>query len=187
MSNSVNIRENLDKLVGQGGSAVQYDLGLIIGSFVNVAILIGAIASLIFMIMGGVQWITAGGDSGKIDKARAKFTQSIVGLAVVASTYAIFLIVQYFFGINVAVIPGGGGGGAGNGGPGTGGGAAICRVGEVANDGGAGNYCNGGSAKVKCVAAGTGPSSFINEAHWEPCDCISGTKRTDIQWVSCGN
>jgi hypothetical protein len=184
MSSTVNIRENLNNLVGQGGSAVQYDLGIIIGSFVNVAILVGAIASLIFMIMGAIQWITAGGDTGKIDKARAKFVQSIVGLAVVASTYAIFLVVQYFFGINVAVVPNGSGG-AGNGGPGAGGGAPVCTVGQTANAGSVGNYCNGGSTRMKCVAAGSGPSSFIEEAHWEPCQCISGTPRSGVTFVSC--
>lgn len=85
-----------------GGSAVvQSDLGTIIASYAGVAILIGAIATFGYLILGAIHWITAGGDTGKIDKARNQIVQSIIGLAVLASSFAIFSVVQYFFGINI--------------------------------------------------------------------------------------
>ena len=160
----VDIRSQLDALAATSGSPVQYDLGVIIGSFINMAILVGAILALVFMVIASIQWITAGGDTGKVQKARDKFVQSIIGLAVVASTYAIFLVVQYFFGIHVAALPGSG---SGVGGPGTGGGsgvvAQVCQVGQTGSDGGAGGYCtNGGAANMKCFGPGQGPSGSTN-------------------------
>ena len=43
----------------------------------------------------------AGGDKGKVESAQKKITQSIVGLALVAASYALFQIVQYFLGIKI--------------------------------------------------------------------------------------
>ncbi len=181
MDNTIDIRQNLNNFTESGGSVIQYDLGTIIGSFINVAILVGALAMLLFMVLGAIGWITAGGDTGKIEKARTRFIQSIVGFAVVACTWAVFLIVQYFFGINIS----GGIGGAGRS-PSSGSSTAVCTVGQVATAGRVGNYCNGGSAQVKCVGAGQGASSHINEAHWEPCGCNSGTPRAGVTFLPGG-
>lgn len=97
---TVDIKSNLNSLPG-GSPNIQYDLGTIIASFLSLAILVGALLSLFFMVIAGINWVTAGGDTSKIGKARDKFIQSIIGLAVLASMWAVFLIVQYFFGINV--------------------------------------------------------------------------------------
>lgn len=102
--NTINIRENLDTLSGNGGPTVQYNLSTIISSFISVALLFGAIATLGYMVLAGLNWITAGGDTAKVQKARDKFIQSIVGLALLASTWAVFLVIQYFFGINIGVV-----------------------------------------------------------------------------------
>ncbi|MCD8526745.1 hypothetical protein LRY65_00845 [Candidatus Woesebacteria bacterium] len=65
----VNIAQNLQQI---GGAPIQTDLGVLVGSFVGVAILVGALAAFGYMVLGGVQWITSGGDKGKIEKAREK-------------------------------------------------------------------------------------------------------------------
>lgn len=171
----IDIRGNLP---ASGSAAVQTDLGVLIASFVGLLILVGAIATLVFMMIGAVQWITAGGDKGKIDSARNKITQAIIGLAIVVSVFALFGVVQYFFGVNIVRLSGGSGGvGGGGGGAGSSGaGAGVgCTVGRSYSDGGAGGYCRGGEARVNCVEAGSGPSR-LNFVHFEPCDCVSGTR-----------
>lgn len=61
-------------------------------------IFIGALLVLIFFIQGAIEWISAGGDSGKIQKARDRMTQSVIGLFVLVSSFAIIgLISQLFF------------------------------------------------------------------------------------------
>lgn len=96
---TVDVRSNLKSVPGSAN--IQTDLGVIIGSFVGLAILIAGIATLGYMVLGGVKWVTAGGDKGKIEKAQSTIVQSIIGLAVTAAIYATFQIVQYFFGINI--------------------------------------------------------------------------------------
>ncbi len=77
------------------------DVGSLISSFMGVALLASALMVFGFLILGGVQWITSGGDKGKTESARNKITAAIIGLAIVASSYALMQIIAYFFGINI--------------------------------------------------------------------------------------
>jgi hypothetical protein len=65
----------------------------------TVVLVIGALLVLFYLIWGGIDWITAGGDSGKTEKARNKIFQSVIGLLVLASAYAIFFLITNFLGI----------------------------------------------------------------------------------------
>jgi Type IV secretion system pilin len=69
----------------------------------GINLLLGAagVLAFIFLLLGGVQWITAGGDKDALDKARKRVTQAVIGLAVVFSVYALLYIVQVLFGVNL--------------------------------------------------------------------------------------
>jgi hypothetical protein len=166
LQSTVDIRGSLANL--SGGPKFQADLGIVIASFFGLVILIGGLLTFMNLILGGLNYVTAGGDKGKIEKAREKIIQSIIGLAILAAAFAIFAVVQYFFGINIVKI---GGPGAstdiGNTTTTGGGSGGICTEGATANDGGAGGYCTGGAAAtVKCTKTST-----IQYLHWEPCGC----------------
>ncbi len=55
----------------------------------------------IYLIWGGIEWLTAGGDKSKTESARTKITNAIIGLAIVASAFAISVILSNFFGIGI--------------------------------------------------------------------------------------
>ncbi len=93
---TVDIRGNLG-----GGVAGQTDLGVIVAGFLGAAIVIAALLSFGYLVLGGLAWVMSGGDKGKVESAQKKITQAIVGLALVAASYALFQIVQYFFGIQI--------------------------------------------------------------------------------------
>ena len=82
--------------------AINQDLGTFVSKSFNAILLVAALATFLYLIYGGIEWITSGGDKGKIEEARNKITSGIVGLAIVASAWAVFLLVTYFFGINIA-------------------------------------------------------------------------------------
>jgi len=82
------------------------DLGLLISNAIAVALIIAGIMVFVFLVWGGIQWITSGGDKGKTEEARSRITAALIGLAVVAAAWAVMLLVQYFFGLDVL---GGGG------------------------------------------------------------------------------
>ncbi len=82
--------------------AVNTDLGSFVSKVFSAVILVAGLATFGYLIYGGLQWIMSGGDKGKLEEARAKITNGIIGLAVVASAWAVYLLLDYFFGIGLA-------------------------------------------------------------------------------------
>lgn len=66
-------------------------------------LLLGAagVASFVFLLMGGIQWIMAGGDKDALDKARKRIVQALVGLTIVFSSYVILYIIRALFNVNL--------------------------------------------------------------------------------------
>ncbi len=81
--------------------AINTDLGSFVSKSFSAVILVAGLATFMYLVYGGVSWIMAGGDKGKLEEARAKITNGIVGLAIVASAWAIYLLLDYFFGIGI--------------------------------------------------------------------------------------
>jgi hypothetical protein len=77
------------------------DLGKFISNAAGLALIIAAILVFIFLIWGGIQWITSGGDKGKTEEARNRITAALVGLAIVAAAWAVVQLISTFFGIDI--------------------------------------------------------------------------------------
>lgn len=60
-------------------------------------ITVGGLALLLYLVWGAVEWITAGGDSGKIQKARDKMIQSVIGMIILASSFIIVRTINTLF------------------------------------------------------------------------------------------
>jgi len=76
-------------------------LGGYIAILIQTAIVLGGLAVLLYMFLGALGWITAGGDSGKIEKARDRMIQAIIGLAVLVSVVAIAVFIGPAFGLDL--------------------------------------------------------------------------------------
>lgn len=75
------------------------DLSKLISSGVSIAIIIAAVLTFAFLVWGGIQWITSGGDKAKYEEARNRITAALVGLAIVVLAWLVIKLVAYFFGI----------------------------------------------------------------------------------------
>ena len=64
-------------------------------------ILVGGLAFILYFLLGGLKWIMAGGDKGKIEEGRAHITQGLVGLAVLAASYVIIKFIETAIGMNI--------------------------------------------------------------------------------------
>lgn len=84
---------------GRGSGA--FALGNLIVTLWRTAITLGGIALLVMLIYGALEWILAGGDKGKIESARNRITQSIIGLLVLVGTVAISLFISSLLGFNL--------------------------------------------------------------------------------------
>lgn len=78
---------------------------LTVGSLISGAIqLILIVAALIFfflLIIGGIRWMTAGGDKEKAGAARGQLTSALIGLAIVFAAWAIIRLIEALFGISI--------------------------------------------------------------------------------------
>lgn len=78
------------------------DLGAYVSQIVGVFLSIAAIAAFIYLVLAGIQWITAGGDKNKLEEAKNRITGAIIGLVIVAVSWAVFVLIDSFLGIGIA-------------------------------------------------------------------------------------
>lgn len=65
------------------------DLVQQIGIFTNVILGLLGVIFMILIIYGGFMWAIAGGDSGKVDKAKNIIKAAVIGLIIVMASYTI--------------------------------------------------------------------------------------------------
>ncbi len=63
----------------------------------NVIITIGGIIVIVMFLWGAIEWITAGGDSGKIQSAQKRLTHAALGLFILVMSFAIIEYISYIF------------------------------------------------------------------------------------------
>lgn len=80
------------------------DLASVISALVRVLLIVAALATFIFLLMGGFQWITSGGDAKKTEAAGKQITNALIGLGIVAAAWALMKIIEIFF--NITIISG---------------------------------------------------------------------------------
>lgn len=79
-----------------------------IGPLVTVFLILAVILAFFFLLYGGVQWITSGGDKQATQSARDRITAALVGLVVVFAAYLILTVAGGFLKIpltNLTVPP----------------------------------------------------------------------------------
>lgn len=87
----------------QGYESTTADVAMsdFISNFLTLVIALAALAVFFLLIWAAIEWIGSGGDKGKLEKARNRMITAVTGLLVLASTVAIFMMVQKFLDITV--------------------------------------------------------------------------------------
>ena len=73
----------------------------LISNVLVVLTVVAGISFTLYFLLGGLNWITAGGDKGKIDKAKGMMTNGAIGLIVIVVSYSITWIVGKALGLNI--------------------------------------------------------------------------------------
>ena len=87
------------------GSSFEPLKNITINNMVSGAItMVLIIVSLVFffiLVIGGLKWITSGGDEKKVAAARAQITNALIGLVIVFAAWAIMNLIGTVFGIKL--------------------------------------------------------------------------------------
>ena len=89
-----------------GGVTVPGDANTMIKNIITIVFVVAAVITFAYLIYGAISWITSGGDKSKVEAARNRITSAVIGLLILAATWAIFLLVmQIAFGQDSISIP----------------------------------------------------------------------------------
>ena len=77
------------------------DIGDIFSAALNYIFIIAGLGLFVFLIIGGFEFLTSGGDPEKIKSAQGKLTSAFIGFIIVFISYWLVQIVQVVFGITI--------------------------------------------------------------------------------------
>ena len=86
---------------GTTEEGVLANFDLIISNILGLFTIIGALIFVIYFLIAAIEWITAGGDTGKISSARDKMTQGVIGLIILVASYAILGLIGSVIGLDL--------------------------------------------------------------------------------------
>lgn len=76
-----------------------------ISAIIGLLTVVAALWFLIQVILGGIGWMTAGGDKGKLTEARDRLSNAFIGLIIVVASWAILALAGQFFGWDTILLP----------------------------------------------------------------------------------
>lgn len=79
----------------------EFTVANLISWAVTFVLIIAAVIFFFMLVIGGIKWITSGGDKAQTEGARGQITAALIGLVIVFSAWAIIILVGEFFGINL--------------------------------------------------------------------------------------
>jgi len=85
---------------GLSGSSLE-GLESIVSTALGILTIVGAILFIVYFFLAGLKWLTAGGDSGKVQKARDEMVQGVLGLIVMVAAYGIIGLVGTILGLDI--------------------------------------------------------------------------------------
>lgn len=85
--------------IGKPSKVQITDIGRLITSSVNLIVVVAGILVFVYLVWGGIQWLTSGGDKTHVQEARDKITHALIGLAIIAAAWALTMIITTFLGV----------------------------------------------------------------------------------------
>ena len=74
--------------------------GKIIQAGIALLLIVAILFGLVYLIFGGIQWITSRGDKQQLDQAKLKITYAVVGLIIALGGFSIVIFVFDFFNLS---------------------------------------------------------------------------------------
>lgn len=103
------------KIPGSGGTPVviqtpegipsgsAFRLSTLVRAAIELMIIVGIIAALLYLVYGGLFWITSRGDKEQLDKARRIIVYSIIGLIVMSLSMVIVNLFSQAVGVDSVI------------------------------------------------------------------------------------
>lgn len=87
--------------LGNPGTTGGQTVANFIYAAINLGLVLGVIYFFVYLIWGAIDWISSGGDKQKLESARGKITNALVGLVVLFAIFAVLRLIEAFFHIQI--------------------------------------------------------------------------------------
>ena len=77
------------------------NLEKMISNLIGLITVMGSLLFITYFILAGFKWLTAGGDSGRVQKARDQMIQAVMGLVLIIASYSIIGLIGTVFGLTL--------------------------------------------------------------------------------------
>lgn len=98
------INEAEGQLSGRTGDTMVNPLASIIARLWETVTILGGLLVLIFLVWGAFDWLSSGGSEKKLEGAKTKITNAVIGMIILAGSFAIVNLVEYFTGFSIIEI-----------------------------------------------------------------------------------
>jgi hypothetical protein len=93
----------LNSTIGNITNSGNFSVGLqtFLRNLLNVALGLGGLFFFVNLLRGGFEYINAGGDKDKVHQAYERIKNSLMGVVIIFSVFAIIFIVETVFGLSI--------------------------------------------------------------------------------------
>lgn len=77
------------------------NLALYIAFLWQTAMMVGGLAVIVSLLLGGVEWVMSNGDKGKVEHARERIMQTVIGMIVLMTAAGVTVFLSNAFRINL--------------------------------------------------------------------------------------
>lgn len=91
-----------ENIAGSGAEGLRQVTNAV-SSIIGVMTLAAGIWFIFQFLVGGFNWITSGGDKGKLEQARDRLTNAFIGLIVVIAGWSILALAGKFFNVDLLI------------------------------------------------------------------------------------
>lgn len=74
--------------------------GKFFASFVGLLLVVATIWMFVQILQAGIEWISSGGDKGKLEAAQGRITSALVGIFIVFASWVLYLVILQFLGLS---------------------------------------------------------------------------------------
>lgn len=74
---------------------------LIISNIIGILTTVASVFFVVYFVLGAFKWVTAGGDSGKVQKARDQMIEGVLGLVLIVAAYGVIGIIGSIVGLDI--------------------------------------------------------------------------------------
>lgn len=79
----------------------QITIATILATFLRISLVVAGILLLIYLVIGGIQWLTSGGEKAALESARGRLTNAFIGLLIIVLVLVIIDLINRVLGLDI--------------------------------------------------------------------------------------